>query len=80
VPEVQWGWGMSQHTAAPDLIIGAPEIAKYLGLPVRSVYAMREANHPALVKEPGLGLCARKSRLDAIGLGAHHIQQDSGKR
>lgn len=53
----------------PDLLVGASAIADYLGLTLRQVYAMREAGHPALVKEPGLGLCARKSRLDAVGAG-----------
>jgi hypothetical protein len=51
----------------PDLLVGASAIAEYLGLTLRQVYAMREAHHPALIKEPGLGLCARKSTLDAIG-------------
>ncbi len=58
---------MTDTPLSDDLLIGAEAIAKYIGLPLRAVYHMREKKHPAVKKEPGIGLCARKS--DPANLG-----------
>lgn len=59
---------MADRTLSDDLLIGASAIAQWLGVPPRTVYGMRERNHPAIAHEPGLGIVARKSRLAMLGL------------
>ena len=46
-----------------DLIVGADEIAKELGLKRRQIYAMREAKHPLIRHEPGLGIVASRTAV-----------------
>lgn len=53
-------------TPDTDILRGAAAIAAYLGIPRKSVYSMREAGHPAIRNEPGLGLVARRSVLARI--------------
>lgn len=46
-----------------DLIVGAKNIAKVLSVTRRQVYAMREAKHPLIRSEPGLGLVASRAAI-----------------
>lgn len=46
-----------------DLIVGASEIARTLGITRRQVYAMREAKNPLVRNEAGLGLVASRRAL-----------------
>lgn len=46
-----------------DLIVGAAEIAKALNIKPRQVYHMREAGHPLIRNEPGLGICMSKEQF-----------------
>jgi hypothetical protein len=48
-----------------DLIVGADEIAQFLGIKRRQVYAMREAGNPLIRCEQGLGLVASRRALMA---------------
>jgi hypothetical protein len=45
------------QTPQLQLIVGAEAIAKALGIRPRQVYAMREAGHPLIRNEPGIGVC-----------------------
>jgi len=58
-------------TIADDLLYGAKAIAEFMGLSPRQIYNMAENKHPAIKKEPGLGITARKSFLrQHFGIGA----------
>lgn len=54
---------MPDAKPSPLLLIGAPEIAAFLGLTPRQIYAMREAGHPLIRHERGLGLVASRHAL-----------------
>lgn len=54
---------LAPETIANDLLQGAEAIARFLGLRASQVYHMARNNHPALKKEKGIGLTARKSFL-----------------
>lgn len=51
------------ETIAEDLLLGAKDIAAFTGLTERQIYNMAFKHHPAIKKEPGLGITARKSIL-----------------
>jgi hypothetical protein len=51
-----------------DLIFGYQAIADYMGITLRQAEYMGEKKHPAIQKAPGMGIHARKSELDRIGL------------
>lgn len=53
------------YDLADDILYGAQAIADFLGCSTRRVYAMREAGHPLIKREPGVGITARKSELVA---------------
>ena len=46
-----------------DLLVGADEIAKTLGITRRQVYSMREAGHPLIRRELGLGIVASRKAI-----------------
>jgi hypothetical protein len=57
------GQQATEDRAAPELLVGADQIANFLGITKRQVYAMREAGHPLVRNEPGLGLVASRQAL-----------------
>ncbi|MBR9970836.1 hypothetical protein [Magnetospirillum sulfuroxidans] len=48
---------------AEDLLQGAKAIAEFTGFKRRQIYNLADNHHPAIKKEPGLGLVASKSAL-----------------